>query len=358
MASNTDHLRDVLGRVAHATREGLPVVSAYVDLRQDAAEPNVRSGLVVLRDRLRELRRGIPEHSPEGRSLAGDEERIGQAVDEQLPDAEAMVVFSCSGEGFFESAVLPGVVETQVSHGPVPEIVPLARIADRGVALIVLTDTNTLRLVRGTNGSLRELPGADEPPDEFGRHLAARGALDGRVEERRAAFARRAAERIDRAIAVHHPDWLLLAADDTALPYLRERLSPRATELLRETFHAELHIDAAGLAALVGPTIDRLRREDALDVAETWAGEVAEGDLGAAGIAAARAALEIGQGLQLLIADDAAAPADALAELAMLAARTDARIRFVEGDERLRASDGVGVLLRFRLVPAGEPATA
>jgi stalled ribosome rescue protein Dom34 len=69
--------------------------------------------------------------------------------------------------------------------------------------------------------------------------------------------------------------------------------------------------------------------------------------LGTGGREATRLALEMGEGLELLLDGSVVPQADA-EELIRFAARTDARITFVSDHDGLRDMEGVGALLRFR----------
>ncbi|CAN5478953.1 hypothetical protein BH20CHL6_BH20CHL6_03610 [soil metagenome] len=351
MLTTTNGIEETLRRVARQEAGELPFLTAYLDLRPQATgeNPPIRTGEIVLRDRVREISRDMREHSPEYRSLSGDVERIHDAMEQALPEVQAMAFVSSSGRDVFESVELPAGIADRVTCGELPDIVPLARLADLEPALVALYDTNTLRLMVVRAGGVKELSGHDADPDEFGRHMAAGGALDGRVEERRAEFARESAAVIERAIAKHAPTWLIVAADEVAHPILREKLSKQAVGLWRETVRLDIRASWEDVLELVGPVMERLRREDAVVSADALMGEVGENDLGVAGIEDTRQALERGQGLELLVEEQASFAEGELATLVRLAASTDMRIRFVDGHDGLRSVGGVGALLRFRI---------
>lgn len=338
----------------------VPVLSAYLDLRPQATgeTPVVRAGQIVLRARARELCADLREHTPEYASLQSDLAAVEAAIDESLPDAQGMAFFSCSAAGVLETALLPVPPESTVTLGAAPDLVPLARIVDQGSALVALHDTNTLRLFILRAGGLTEIPGLDASPDEFGKHLANRGELGGRVDERRAEFARQAATVIDRALERHRPAWLIASEDELALPILKDKLSKKALGLLRDTIPLDIRASYGDILAGTAPIVDRVRREDAHAAADTLVDEVGEHDLGVGGLEQTRAALERGQGLELLIDDTSGVAQDALTDLVRLAVSTDAPVRFVEGHAGLLALGGVGALLRFRIEPETERADA
>ncbi len=359
MTNDTNGLSDALRRLAKIEAGDVPVLSAYLDLRPHAVgNPAVRTGQLVLRDRLREIERKLKEHTPEHRSLQADAEWVEARIEEALPEVQGLAAFACSAQELYEAVELPVAVESEVAHAPLPYLLPLARLADQRPALLALYASNTLRLFLVQAGNLKELPGHDAPAEEFGDHL---GVLENRVGERKTEFGREASDVIERTIARHSPAWLILWADEVSLPYLRDKLSKRAAGLLRET-SMSLVIRASydEILAEVTPVIERLRREDAQSSADDLVGEVAERDLGVAGVEETRRALEFGQGLELVIDERAQLPEEELASLVRLAASTDVRIRFIDGHEGLLSLGGVGALLRFRIdeQPLTSPDTA
>jgi stalled ribosome rescue protein Dom34 len=90
-----------------------------------------------------------------------------------------------------------------------------------------------------------------------------------------------------------------------------------------------------------------LRRLSEREPADRLVDAVRGNGLGTGGREATRLALEMGEGLELLLDGSVVPQADA-EELIRFAARTDARITFVSDHDGLRDMEGVGALLRFR----------
>ena len=271
-------------------------------------------------------------------------------VEETPPEVQAMALFACSGaEQLSTIEVAPGAAPSAVTCNSVPDIQPLVRLATRDVALVVVADTNTLRLFSTGAGRLTEIPGYDEPPDEYGKHIANRGELGGRVDEHRAEFARIAADRIDRAIAREGATRIVIAADEVAYPILSGKLSKKASEMVREVVRLDIRASWDDVSQVVMPIIDRLQAEDDIESADRLMDEVGEQDLGLGGVEATRDALTIGQVMELFLADDYPLSDDVVREFVRLGLATDARVRFVTGHDGLRKLGGVGALLRFKL---------
>src|SRR5215217_5421831 len=100
MVDSAVALRNTLRRLAEWEAPDATVISAYLDLRPHGDNPNVRAGMVVLRDRLREIERSFEEHTPEHGDFAADVERINSFIDARMPDITGLAVFAGGGLGF------------------------------------------------------------------------------------------------------------------------------------------------------------------------------------------------------------------------------------------------------------------
>jgi hypothetical protein len=353
MPTDPTLIHDVLRGISRWEPSELPVVTAYLDLRPDTqgSDPTTRPTLVLLRDRFQALIRPLKEHTPAYDSIRADQERIEAEITSALPETQAVAFFACAGEQRFMAVEIAPGLESTVTAGPLPDLLPLARLASRPTAVMALYDTSTLRLFSTRAGRLTELPGLDENDEDYGRHLADQGELGGRVDEHRLEFARTAAERIERAMRREGADVLVLAGDqDVGVPLLRSKLPKRIADQVRTQLSLMVRASWADIEAALMPALDDVRAQDARDAADTLMDEVGEQDLGVAGVERTREALERGQVLQLLISEDVPVNDEDLVELVRLAYATDAVVRWVPRHPRL-AEHGVGALLRFRIDP-------
>ena len=358
LAATHGQLRALLSRVAQFEPDGAPVVSAYLDLRPGATQnPTVRTGQVVLRDTLRDATDALGAHTPERESLEQDAEQIAAKLDELLPDARGAVFFACSSRDLFAWAATSAALSDDVSVGDTARVAPLARLADFEPAVVALVDSKTLRIFGLRSTELIELGLLDDDPD-FQRVQAggwSQARYQRRVDERREAFAELAADAIEENAAAEDASIILIAGDDQSINRLREQLPSTIADKVRGTFAADIRATAEDLTELCRPELERIREEDAVDVCQRLIG-AADGDgLGVANVEEVRAALGLGQVMELLIVDqapDTGQPAvddEALEELVRLAVTTDARVRFVGFQEALLERGGIGAFLRFRL---------
>jgi peptide chain release factor subunit 1 len=359
-ASNTAmELRASLRRLADWQPTSLPLVSAYLDLRPEPERPELRPGLIVLRDMLRDAIDSFPEHSAGHASLAADNERISSHIeDDLLPGAVAAAIFACDAENRFESVVTADRVESDVSVAPRPKLLPLARLADFDPALVGLADTNTLRIFALRSGELIELGLLDDEPGDYqlsevGGWSQAR--FQRHVKEHREQFAELGAQALEAFAHREHATALLLAGDEVAVPVLENELSKPMAEMVRGVVRCEIRATLEEVSEKVLPELERVREEDAHDAADRLIDATEADGMGISGVEATRRALELGQVEELILdsGEKRVLQEETAEDLAHLAAATDARIRFAKDHVRLRSHDGVCGLLRFRLDRAG-----
>lgn len=351
-------LRNTLRRLAEWPAAEPGVVSAYLDLRpQSTDNPNVRTGLVVLRDRLREI--GRDDRSPPADDLERIAERLEAEIERRMPDVHGLALFAGADEGQFEAAETRLALDNRVTFAGLPDLLPLARLADAEQAVVALADTNTLRIFVHRSGALDEMGLVDDDNDDY-RQTQKGGWSQARfqrhVEAHREAFAKLAAEAVEGFVSLEDATVLLLAGDEVGVPLLRDALPQRLAEMVRDTLRLEMRASLQDVAEDALLALERLRRDDATDAAERLVGAARGDGMGVVGLDVTREALTFGQAMELLLdetADDAG-----LDDLIRMAAVTDARVRFTD-EEGLRRMGGVGALLRFRLDSTrDEPASA
>src|SRR5688572_7086788 len=359
-------VRQMLRQLADWPPTDLPVISAYLDLRPHATgqNPAVRSGQVVLRDRLREIERSLEDHTPAHESFTADAERISRFVkDEALPAAQGVAIFACNGQGQFESLVTASEMANDVSVGRLPRLFPLARLADVEQAVVALADTNTLRLFTLRSGDLAEAGLVDDEPDDYSQSEVggwSQGRFQRHVEEHRSQFAELAAEAIEELVNRENAGVVVLAGDEIAIPLLRERLSQPVADKAHGTLRLELRATTDEVAAEALPFLEAVRQAALTDAADRLVGAVRGDGMGVGGVEDTRRALELGQVMELIVDPAGVADAD-LEDLVRQAVATDARVRFIQEHGGLRDLGGVGGFLRFRLdraanEPPAEPA--
>jgi peptide subunit release factor 1 (eRF1) len=356
MPARIGQLRDALRRLADWPATDLPVISAYLDLRPGSAgdNPQVRSGQIVLRDRLREIESELEANTPAHDSLVADIERIDDYIEnEALPDVRCLALFACHGlDERVEVLHTSADLEDRVSAAGRPWLLPLARLSDQDEALLALADTNTLRIFALRSGALEEIGLVDDDTYDYSQTSAggwSQNRFQRHVEEHRQAFAQLAAQAIEEVAQQEDARVVVLAGDEVALPLLTEALPQHLAERTRGSLRIDMRATAEEVEEEALAFLETIQAADAEDAADRLVGASRSDGLGVAGLASTLEALRLGQVDELLIDSSAEFDDESSEELIRLAASTAARIRFCAGHGGLRKLGGVGGLLRFRL---------
>lgn len=347
--------KDLLRRLAGVDGAGAPVLSVYLDMRPEAQgeRPGGRSGIVVLKARLNEIRNTLPERGADVDSFEADAARINQFVEKEMaPQTEGLALFACNAQGLFETVEAAVPFENQVTADDRADVYQLARLEDEyETSVIAVVDSNTARLFVRRGGKLSEAGGADDDPASYSKHdqggwSQARYArhIDNHIKN----FASQSAEAIRDLVARVDAQHVILAGDDVAIPPLKGALSREVLDKVRAVIRIGIREERDAIAAEVEPILARVEAEEGASLVERLVGEVRRGGLGVAGLEATKSALSAGQADTVII-DDQREIADAeRAELARVAATTSARIEVVSGEAGLLALGGIGALLRYR----------
>ena len=379
----TDQLSDTLRRLAEVDAGDLPVLSIYLDMRPQATgqSPGRRAGLVVLRDRLREIERTYWPRGADYDSFKADEQRIEAYLNEDFErEAAGLALFACSGTGLWE-AVQAGVpFHDSVAAGPRPDLFQLARLIDEHeTAVVALVDTNTARLFVTRTGRLDEAEALDEDSVSFQKRSLggwAEQRYQRHIDKHIAQFAKEAAAAIEDLVAREGARRLVLAGDEVAITPLDGEMSKALKDNLDEIVRVDMRTSRDELDDQIRHALERAEADSGRSVADRLIGAVRGGGLGVTGVEATRQALEAGAVEVLVLTElPGAAPdetdyhdardlgeqAEDMAEhepgvldleirneLVRLAAATSAEVEVVADHEGLVRVGGVGALLRYR----------
>lgn len=363
----TERARSLLRQLAELEPTGIPVVSAAIDLRPqaDAGDPGSREARVLLRDGLREERERLSAHDAGRESLDADAERLTRLVDERAapnepddgPAPRGLMAWASEGVGLWETYLTHAAVDSFVAVAPRPVLAALARHAQFVPAVVAIIDTNTLRLFAARPGRLVEVPGLDDPPDDYvqtGEGGWSQGRYERHVDEHRDAFARRMADRIGALAEREGGGVVVLAGDEVAIPILQGVLPKPLAEAVEATLKIELRATLEEIEAEVFPVLAAIADARATDAADRLVGAARGDGMGVGGLDDTRRMLELGAALEVLVNEPAGPDADrldddALEEVVRLATLTDAPVTFVSGHDGIASLGGVGALLRFKV---------
>ena len=349
-------LREILRGLAEATSTEAHILSIYADVGPAAhgERPAERPELTAVRHRLAAIQETLGAHSPQRESFDDDLRRIASTLeDEDLDGADGLAIFACSRIGLWEEVRAAEPFDTQVSAGPTADLFQLARLLDDSVsAVVAIVDTNTCRLFVTRRGTLRELPGPDEPPTEHRRHDQggwSQARYQRHVDMQDKRFAKEAAAAIERLVQRERAQHVILAGDERALPILEAELAEPVRGLVDHVMHLPMRSAADEVESEVAPILAALEESEATDVADRAIGGWLSGGLGVVGIDATMTALELGQVDQLVVDEAANLDEELRTELVRQAALTAAAVEVVRDHERLAEHEGVAATLRFRI---------
>lgn len=349
-------MREQLRRLAEWEPGTVPVLSIYLDMRPQATgeKPAMRTGLVILKDRLREIEKTLWPRGAAFDSFQSDAERIQRYLNDDLPaSAQGVAIFACAARGLFETIESAVAFENEVALGPVPDLYQLAQLADDyETAVVGVVTSNTARLFVVRAGRTEETGGLSDqsihfqqtrgrPPNgsRYQRHIA----------NHRAEFAREAAAEIERLVDQEDARRVILAGNEVALPLLLAALTPRVRTLLHEeTLPLDRRALRDDVARAVNPLLAQAEAEDDHAIADQLVEAVQADALGVEGLEPTQAALELGQVDVLVLDVDAPLDGALRNELIRLAVTTGADVEIVKGHEVLSALGGVGALLRYK----------
>ncbi len=356
-----DSLHSALDHLADYESDSMSVVSVYLDLKPDQpAQPFTAF-----------LEHAMKEHE----DALQDLEKIRAYLESEKPASQAIAIFASSKEpSLFETVPLEALLGGHRLYiDREPHVFPLERLVDQHRSYVaLLVNTNAARLhVFSAGAAERQVT----VKNKKGKRVSAGGwsqaRYQRRVENLHVKHMKEVAEAVDRLVREENIARVLVAADDVALPLLREQLAPATTELLTEVGGVDIKTPESELFRV---TVEAFREADLQsdkDRVDALLNAYRAGGLATVGVTGVRAALERGQVDRLLVpatpsksnADQATADAEmagpkeqrseldeaAIEELVTLARRTDAEITFIEDARLLAPARHVGAMLRYRV---------
>ncbi len=157
---------ELLRKLAEFPPTEMPVLSVYLDMRPQATgrNPGIRSGEIVLKDRLHEIEKTYLPRGEDLDSFRSDCEKINAFVaNEMSPGTSGLVIFACTAKGLWEVVEVGAELENEVAVGSVPALYQLAKLLDdHETAVVAVVDTNTGRFFVTNFGKLKETGGPND----------------------------------------------------------------------------------------------------------------------------------------------------------------------------------------------------
>jgi peptide chain release factor subunit 1 len=345
---------DVLRRLAEIDAGELPLLSIYLDVRPEATgeRPALREGLIVLKDRLHEIRKTFLPRGASLDSFDQDAKRVNSFVETEMASSTAgLAIFACGGMGLFESIEAAAPFDNQVTVDRHADLFQLARLNEElETAVVAVVDSNTARVFAYRHARLKEVEVRDEDSTHFQKRSTggwSQARYQRHIDKHRQDFAREMAGSIEQIIATERAEHLILAGDEVAITPLRNALSADALGKLKDVLRIDIRAPRDAIAREVAPLLKAAERESGAAIVDQLVAEIRRGRLGVAGIAATSTALDRGQVDVLVIDGGANQDTEVRGNLVRRALLTGADLETVEGSAALGEFGGVGALLRY-----------
>lgn len=350
---------DLMRKLAEFAPTEMPVLSVYLDMRpQETGEnPGIRSGEIVLKDRLNEIEKTYRPRGADLDSFLADRAKIEAFVSGKMsPGTRGLIIFACAAENLWETIETGAELENEVSVGGAPALFQLARMLDEhDTAVVAVVDTSTARFFVTHYGRLKETGAPDDKDTKMFRKRSTGGwkqtKYQRNIENNRDDFSKVIVKDLEDLIAGVGAKNLIIAGDEIAVTLLENNLSPLTLDILHErVLRIDIKTPRLEIKEEVREILEELERADARAQADRLVGAVRGGGMGIAGVNSTRQALENGQ-VETLLLDPNTKNLDEETrnELLRLAATTGANIEMVENHEKFSAMDGVGGLLRYQI---------
>lgn len=349
---------ELLRKLAELAPTDMPVLSVYLDMRPQATgrNPGVRSGEIVLKDRLHEIEKTYLPRGTDLDSFRVDREKIINFVENQMARATSgLAIFACSAIDLWETVEVGAEFQNEVSVGPVPALYQLARLlSDHETAVIAVVNTNTARFFVTSFGKLKEVDAPNDPDTEAYNKTKGGGWNQARyqriVDNTREAFSKEVAADLEALVKDADAKHLVIAGDEIAMTPLQNNLSPAVRELLYpEILRIDEKAPRLDIKERISGILAKIENENELSQVDRLLGAVRGDGLGVLGASATRQALKNGQVETLFLDTNSDGSShDERNELIRQAAITGAKVEMVEGNQKFAAMEGVGALLRYR----------
>jgi len=353
-----------IAMVTKPEQKYIPVLSVYLDLRPQVqgARPALRPSRVILRERLHQIEATFEPRGAALEAIRDDAAKIERYLDSEVSaDTSGLALFVSEPHHLFEALAVDIPFESQVVASAIPDLFQLARaLADQEIAVVAIVELNAARLFLLHQGGLRELRGlADDPKYYHMVHSAnamSQAHYQRHAQHKRAEFATEVGDQIEQLVARGHVTQVILAGEVEAIPLVREALSPRVAQLVRELHPPLASLEVATPADAIREEIMPLLREAKAEQDRTTVEKLVEAvradRLGVAGLELTQRALANGQVETLILPagleSPPGVPSETRTELIEQATRTDASIAIVDSSVLLQQLGGVGALLRYR----------
>ena len=351
--------KNLIKQLAEFTPTDMPVLSIYLDMRPQATggSPGIRSGEIVLKDRLHEIEKTYLPRGADLDSFRIDREKIEEFVETKMSKATSgLIIFACSAANLWESVEIGAELENEVAVGATPSLFQFAKLlGDHETAVVAVVDTNTARFFVTNYGKLKETDAPDDTNTLRYNKTSGGGWNQMKyqriVENRRDEFSNEVVKDLEALIEKVGAKNLIIAGDEIAMTLLQNNLSPQSKEILySEVLRIGEETPRLEIKEAVSGILTEIEKDNTNSNVEKLIGAIRGGGLGVAGINLTKKALKNGQvEILLMNPESEKLDYDTRNELIRLAETTGAKVEMVENNEKFEAMQAVGGLLRYKL---------
>jgi peptide subunit release factor 1 (eRF1) len=371
-----------------------PIISFYMDI--DKGRPDEAKWSIRLKNLLNEVENRRSEWpDAQWSSISEDMERIRLFVrDQRVAGARGIAVFASSAGDIWHTYAFPNRVGNDIRVGHSAHVRPLFRMLDRyqpQCVALVSQDQARIFLLHGDHGETIEL--RDEVASDVPRAHDQGGWAQARLQRHHADAVRHhlqvAADLVFNLFQEVQFERLLIGGTDTVASEFESRLHAYVRDRLVGTFNVPTSASPKTVQDRVRPILRALDGQRQYDVVTRLEAEVAQRDMGVAGLNDTLDALRQGQVMTLVIEEGYRAPGqrcedcsslvvdageqcphcggklveveDIVSAMVEQALEQNAEVRIVgtpAAMSRLEKLGHVGALLRFAIQPdlaEGEP---
>lgn len=350
---------NLLRKLAEFEATEMPVLSVYLDMRPQATgeNPQIRSGEIVLKDRLNEIEKMYRPRGEDFDSFMADKAKIEEYLTHEFPtETQGLAIFACAAEDLWEVVEAGVNFKNDVIVGETPDLYQFAKLLDKHEKTVVaVVDTNTTRFFVTDYGFLEEV---DSPNDKNAK-MFRKTQLGGwkqtkyqrNIDNNREDFVKEAVKELEDLIKREEASKLILAGDQVAIPLYQNALSQEAKQILSDNVMSiDIKAPKSKIIEEVQGIIADYEYSQSHKNADKLIGEHKRNCLGVVGAKATKVALENGQVDTLLLDSSADSVTEEIRnEFIKLAATTSADVEMVADHAKFNQLGGVGAILRYRI---------
>ncbi len=258
-----------------------------------------------------ELNRLISEAGVRGElreNLEAMSERIAEYLDTELdPAAQGVYIVANAALDEFVPLALGLPMETSVSLGPTPLLMPLAqRIDDYPAYMVLMADQHEayLQLVRRERRGRSVWLESTNFPRRTQRGGESQARYQRRTDERVNAFARHVADETLLALQEEEVDMLIVVGSEVMTSALANEFHHTVQEAILDTIRMDRSASEQDIIDATLPIAEQAERDRELAVVERIANAVGAGGRGKAGTTDVLRALQLGQASGIALVDD------------------------------------------------------